>query len=239
MRRRHLITPLITPFLLGAALAVPGPAADAQIAVGLSITIAPPVLPVYVQPAIPAPGYIWTPGYWAYRSDGYYWVPGTWVEPPQVGLLWTPGDWGWNNGVYAWNAGYWGPTVGFYGGINDGFGFTGDGYYGGRWDHGQFACNSNVNNFGGTHITNVYNQTVVNNTTINRVAFNGGTGGTMVRPTAQQVAFAHEQHVAATSVQVQHERMAASDPQLRDSFNHGRPAIAATARPAEFTGRPA
>ena len=58
MRRLHLIT----PFLLGLALAVPGPAAHAQVAVGLSITIAPPVLPVYVQPAIPAPGYIWTPG---------------------------------------------------------------------------------------------------------------------------------------------------------------------------------
>ncbi len=94
-----------------------------------------------------------------------------------------------------------------------------------------------MSNFGGTHITNVHNQTVVSNTTINRVAFNGGTGGRTLRPTAQQVAFAHEQHVAATSAQVQHGRMAASNPQLRDSFNHGHPAIAATARPAEFTGR--
>jgi WXXGXW repeat (2 copies) len=48
-----------------------------------------------VQPEIPAPGYIWTPGYWAYGTDGYYWVPGTWVQPPAVGLLWTPGYWGW------------------------------------------------------------------------------------------------------------------------------------------------
>jgi hypothetical protein len=36
----------------------------------LSITIAPPELPVYVQPAIPEPGYMWTPGYWAYGPDG-------------------------------------------------------------------------------------------------------------------------------------------------------------------------
>ena len=57
----------------------------------VSITIAPPVLPVYVQPALPGPGYIWTPGYWAYGDDDYYWVPGTWVLPPTVGLLWTPG----------------------------------------------------------------------------------------------------------------------------------------------------
>ena len=58
MRRLHLITPL----LLGFALAVPAPVAHAQIGVGLSITIAPPILPVYVQPPIPAPGYLWTPG---------------------------------------------------------------------------------------------------------------------------------------------------------------------------------
>ncbi len=58
----------------------------------LVITVAPPELPVYEQPAIPEPGYIWTPGYWAYSRDGYYWVPGTWVEPPSVGLLWTPAN---------------------------------------------------------------------------------------------------------------------------------------------------
>ena len=38
------------------------------LAVGVSITIAPPALPVYVQPPVPAPGYLWTPGYWAFWS---------------------------------------------------------------------------------------------------------------------------------------------------------------------------
>ncbi|WP_156438574.1 hypothetical protein [Bradyrhizobium valentinum] len=33
------------------------------------------------------------------------------------------------------------------------------------------------NNFGGVAITNVHNKTVINNTTITRVSFNGGTGG--------------------------------------------------------------
>jgi hypothetical protein len=33
------------------------------------------------------------------------------------------------------------------------------------------------NIFGGVAITNVYNKTVINNTTITRVSFNGGTGG--------------------------------------------------------------
>jgi hypothetical protein len=45
--------------------------------VGISITVAPPALPVYVQPVCPGENYIWTPGYWAYSDDDedYYWVP--------------------------------------------------------------------------------------------------------------------------------------------------------------------
>ena len=75
---------------------------------GVSITIAPPALPVYAQPMIPAAGYLWTPGYWANGDEGYFWVPGTWVEPPEAGLLWTPGYWGWGGNAFAWNEGYWG-----------------------------------------------------------------------------------------------------------------------------------
>ena len=101
--------------------------------VGVAIGIAPPPLPVCVQPPCPVAGYLWTPGYWAYDADDndYYWVPGVWVAPPFIGLLWTPGWWGCNNGFYAWNAGYWGPTCGFYGGINYGGGYNGRGFYGG------------------------------------------------------------------------------------------------------------
>src|SRR5271165_3299176 len=103
-------------------------ASHAQIAVGVSIRIGPPALPVYSQPPIPAEGYLWTPGYWGYGPDGYYWVPGVWVMPPRVGVLWTPGYWGFEGGFYGWHAGYWGPHVGFYGGINYGFGYGGVGF---------------------------------------------------------------------------------------------------------------
>lgn len=97
------------------------------------ISIAPPELPVYEQPVIPGPGYLWTPGYWAWSPEngGYYWVPGTWLLPPQVGVLWTPGYWGWGGNTFIWNPGYWGPHIGFYGGVNYGFGYTGSGYEGG------------------------------------------------------------------------------------------------------------
>src|ERR1700733_837301 len=68
--------------------------------IAFSVTIAPPVLPVYAQPLCPGPGYIWTPGYWAYGVNGYYWVPGAWIIAPYIGALWTPGYWGWGDGVY-------------------------------------------------------------------------------------------------------------------------------------------
>ena len=79
----------------------------------VTVNVGPPELPVYEQPVIPEPGYLWSPGYWAYGDDGYFWVPGTWVLPPEPGLVWTPGYWGWGGDAYAWNDGYWGPTVGY------------------------------------------------------------------------------------------------------------------------------
>src|ERR1700758_3362254 len=175
-----------------------------QVAVGISVRFGPPVLPVYEQPICPEPGFIWVPGYWAYGDDGYYWVPGTWVEPPEVGLLWTPGYWGWSEGVYIWHGGYWGPHVGFYGGINYGFGYTGVGFAGGFWRGNDFYYNRAYNNLGGVHVTNVYNKTVINNVTVNHVSFNGGEGGVHAQPTARELSAEHEHHVAFTPAQHEH-----------------------------------
>jgi hypothetical protein len=209
--------------------------APAQIAVGVSITVEPPVLPVYDQPAIPAVGYIWTPGYWAWDDSDYYWVPGTWVRPPSVGLLWTPGYWGWHDGVYAWNAGYWGPHVGFYGGVNYGFGYGGVGYGGGLWRGGVFSYNTTVNNFGGVHVTNVYNKTVIVNNTTN-VSFNGGAGGTRATPTAAEQAAARENHVQPTAEQTEHQRAASTNPEFKAANNGGHPAVGGTSTAGHFTG---
>jgi WXXGXW repeat (2 copies) len=203
----------------------------------LVITVAPPELPVYEQPPIPEPGYIWTPGYWAYGPDGYYWVPGTWVEPPSVGLLWTPGYWGWQDGNYGFNEGYWGQQVGFYGGVDYGYGYGGDGYEGGYWNNGVFAYNRTVNNFGGVAITNVYSKTVIINNNASRASFNGGAGGTNARPTPQQLAVAHEKHIPATPLQTQHAQAASTNKALLASVNHGNPAIAATSKPGQFEGK--
>ncbi len=202
----------------------------------VNISIGPPALPVYEQPPCPSAGFIWTPGYWAYGPDGYFWVPGTWVAAPQPGLLWTPGYWAFDTGgFFLFHAGYWGPHVGFYGGINYGFGYTGVGYQGGYWRGGEFNYNRTVNNVNVTNIHNVYNTTVINNnTTVNRVSYNGGTGGLTARPTSQDLVAQREQHVQPTALQTQHQQTAQSNRQLLASVNHGSPAIAATARPAEF-----
>jgi hypothetical protein len=196
---------------------------------GISITVAPPVLPVYAQPPCPGDGYIWTPGYWAWGPDGYYWVPGVWVMPPRLGVLWTPGYWGFGNGVYLWHAGYWGPHVGFYGGVSYGFGYPGSGFFGGFWAGNVFRYNRAVVNVNTTVVRNVYvDRTYINrNTFVSHASFNGP-GGTMARPSAGEMAAAHEQHFQATSAQFSHQNLAAHDRNQFASVNHGRPAVAAT-----------
>jgi hypothetical protein len=210
--------------------------AQAQVVAGVSVQIAPPILPVYPQPPMPAVGYIWTPGYWAWADPtGYYWVPGTWVQPPTVGVLWTPPYWGWAGGFFAFHAGYWGPHVGFYGGVNYGFGYGGHGFDGGHWDHGGFVYNRAVNNFGSVHVTNSYtrNVTVINNA---HVSYAGGAGGIHAEPTAAERAAEHENHVPPTADQARHFEAARNNPDFAASRNNGRPSVAATSRPGQFEG---
>ena len=210
----------------------------AQISVGISVRTGPPALPVYEQPICPEPGYIWTPGYWAYSEDvGYYWVPGTWILPPEPGLLWTPGYWGWDDDGddYVWHDGYWAPVVGFYGGIDYGYGYYGDGYVGGRWDHDRFEYNTAVTRVNTVVIRNTYvDRRVVRNDRDERVSFNGGRGGISARPNSAQLAVEHQRHFGRTSGQTQQEQAASRNNALRASENHGRPPVAATARPGDF-----
>ena len=206
--------------------------------VRISVQFGPPALPIYEQPLCPGEGYIWTPGYWAWSDDDgdYFWVPGTWVLAPEVGFLWTPPWWGWEGGVFLFHEGYWGPQVGFYGGIYYGFGYFGEGFEGGRWDHDRFFYNRSVTNVNITNIHNVYNQTVVNNTTVvNRVSYNGGEGGITRRPTAQEQNAERERHIPPAAVQVQHIQAARANRELRASANQGKPPVAATAKPGEFS----
>ena len=222
--------------LLLAVLILAVPAASfAQF--GVAITIAPPVLPVYSQPMVPAEGYLWTPGYWAYGGEGYFWVPGTWVMAPNLDCSGhpdigagaaTPSPGMKATGVprSASTAGSTTASATVVSVIKAGIGTTEPFYY-----------NRSVNNVNITNIHNVYNKTVINNTTMNHVSYNGGRGGINARPRAAEETAAHEQHRPPTEMQTQHVHAASSNHALFASVNHGRPAIAATAKPAEFSGR--
>jgi len=236
MSKRNFIHGLVPALLLAVAVLAGSSPASAQISGGISVHIAPPALPVYVQPVCPTEGYMWTPGYWGYNAEGgYYWVPGVWVAPPRVGVLWTPGYWGFAGGVYGFHAGYWGPHIGFYGGVNYGFGYGGVGFGGGEWRGGHFAYNSAVTNVNTTVVHNTYvNKTVINNTTVNnRASFNGGAGGTTATPTAAEKAAESEPHTQPTAEQTAHEHNASADKSNFASVNHGKPANPAMSKVGE------
>jgi hypothetical protein len=213
----------------------------------ISVGFAPPVLPVYEQPVYPEPGLMWTPGYWSYGDDGYFWVPGAWVPAPYEGALWTPGYWGWSGGLFVFHEGYWGPHVGYYGGVNYGFGYGGIGFAGGIWRGGVFSYNTAVMHVGvgGGWGGHVYEDRVaVDRGFVSRdshVAFSGGPGGIQHQPTAEEQAASHEQHVAPTSFQQQHAETARADKSSYAAHNGGHPNNMAAGRPlaAETHAAPA
>jgi len=223
---------IIKSILLITGLAIAAPCTYAQVSVGIGISarIAPPAIPVYVQPECPVDGYLWTPGYWAWdnNDNDYYWVPGVWVAPPDPGYLWTPPYWAYAGGYYGFHAGYWGLSVGYYGGINYGFGYGGIGFYGGMWSGGRFRYNTaawrvNSRVVRNTYVNNNYSR---NN---NRYSFNGP-GGSNARPTRQDALAARGHHIQATHNQVAVQNSARGNRNQRASVNKGRPSVASMNR---------
>jgi len=214
---------------------------DSPVDTAVSAEVAPPQLPEYQQPECPQEGYLWQPGYWAYspmRND-YYWVPGVWVAPPTVGYLWTPPYWGFYGGRYVFHMGYWGTRVGFYGGINYGYGYVGVGFVGGEWHENRFRYNTAVVRVNTVVVHNTYvNTTVINRATVvnNRVSFNGGAGGVNARPNQNEIAAMRERHVMATAEQNRNQQLARNDHAQFASTNHGgAPANLAAPRPPDRT----
>jgi len=203
----------------------------------------PPPLPDYDQPPAPGDGYIWTPGYWAWGADGYYWVPGAWVEPPYTAALWTPGYWGFYGGRYLFYPGHWGLHIGFYGGINYGFGYIGLGYEGGYWNGGHFFYNRAYNNINVRVVHNTYTYHAGNRGSYNhggnyngdrnnnpRPSYRGGSG-VQTRPQPAERQAAHEPTAPRMSTQVQHAQTYSTVHGQYASQNHGRPATPAVSRP--------
>ena len=206
----------------------------------ISVNIAPPILPVYEQPPCPEPGWLWTPGYWAYGPEGYYWVPGAWVPAPYEGALWTPPYWGWSSGLYIFHPGYWGPHVGYYGGINYGFGYMGVGFVGGYWHGRDFLYNTAVVRVNNVHIRNVYvDRTIVERNTIvneRHISYNGGRDGIRYEPRPEERRAMSERHMRETPMQMHHMEAARSDRNFYARNNGGHPQMVAAERPMGFHG---
>lgn len=217
--------------------------ASSYAGVFISVGFAPPVLPVYVQPPCPEPGLMWAPGYWAYGDDGYYWVPGAWVPAPYIGALWTPPYWGWDGGLYVFHPGYWGPEVGYYGGVNYGFGYLGVGFVGGMWRDHDFYYNRAAWRVDEHRIHEYYEDRrdwdrhwVERDS---RTSYSGGPGGIRHDPDQRERMAMRDQHIERTSYQEQHQREAMNNRNAYARFNGGRPANVVANRPLPPEQHPA
>ncbi|HEY6452854.1 MAG TPA: YXWGXW repeat-containing protein [Steroidobacteraceae bacterium] len=74
--------------LLMTAGAMAGPVSAG---VNLDIDVAPPAPRVEAAPP-PRAGYVWAPGYWAWRGHRHIWVRGHWMHERR-GFHWVPDQW--------------------------------------------------------------------------------------------------------------------------------------------------
>ena len=124
----------------------------------------------------------------------------------------------------------------FYGGINYGFGYSGDGYQRGRWQKTAFLYNQAANNLGAVKVAHTYDQAIPVDNSAVQASFNGGSRGTKTQPTSEQEELAHGEHVAPTAKQQAHFEMAAKDRSLYSKLNGGEPGIAGTSHAGVLSG---
>jgi len=92
--------------LCGAALLFASPASWSA-RVGFSVALTPPAAVVETIPPPPAPGNVWTPGYWSWNGTEYVWVPGQYAVPPFPGAVWIGGRWVARGHGWTWVDGRW------------------------------------------------------------------------------------------------------------------------------------
>jgi hypothetical protein len=93
---------LATLLLSAAASIAPG---VSLAAVNIDIDVAPPPARVEVVPE-PRAGYVWAPGYWAWRGHEHVWVAGHWIHERR-GYHWVPDTWVGDGPHYHYVRGHW------------------------------------------------------------------------------------------------------------------------------------
>jgi hypothetical protein len=92
---------LATLWLAAAASMAPSVSSAAV----LIIEQAPPAPRVEVIPG-PRAGFVWAPGYWAWRGREHVWVTGHWVRERR-GYHWVPDAWAADGPRYRFIRGHW------------------------------------------------------------------------------------------------------------------------------------
>ena len=101
MKHHHILAVLCAVMLLIGSL----PSWSAR--VGFSVALTPPAAVVETIPPPPAPGNVWTPGYWSWNGTEYVWVPGQYAVPPFPGAVWIGGRWVARGHGWTWVDGRW------------------------------------------------------------------------------------------------------------------------------------
>ncbi len=91
----------------GAGIGYTPPTQAAQVAVGVTIGVAPPP-PRYVRVPPPRAGYVWAPGYWRwdYRLHRHIWAGGYWVRV-RPGYRYVPEHWVHRRDGWYFRRGHW------------------------------------------------------------------------------------------------------------------------------------
>jgi hypothetical protein len=71
------------------------------------IEIAPPPWRTEVIGVTPGPGFLWTPGFQAFRDGAYVWTPGSWLRPPGEGFGWVEPHYLGAGGRFFFQPGRW------------------------------------------------------------------------------------------------------------------------------------
>ena len=97
----------VSAAICGMALLFTGPVASAA-KVSFSVGLTPPAPVVETAPPPPAPGSVWTSGYWSWDGAKYVWVPGQYAVPPFPAAVWIGGRWVPHGARWVWTNGHWG-----------------------------------------------------------------------------------------------------------------------------------
>lgn len=105
MRTKNLLLATLVAATFGTLGTMAGSAA-ARTSVDIELNFAPPPVRYEAPPVAVRRGYVWQPGYWAWRGGRHVWVRGYWVRE-RPGYYWHPHRWVEVQGRWVYRPGVW------------------------------------------------------------------------------------------------------------------------------------